>query len=101
MPVGGTEPLDGLKQVADDRLLSLTRPVDGRDLDYLLPWFRGAISGVGIASISAVLTAARPDRFCVIDEFALRAVDFTTIPHGHDETRVESSYRMRRPILNL
>jgi len=68
--------LDGLKQVADDRLLSLTRPVDGRDLDYLLPWFRGAISGVGIASISAVLTAARPDRFCVIDELALRAVDF-------------------------
>jgi hypothetical protein len=69
--------LDGLKQVADDRLIALTRQIGGQqDLNYLLPWLRGAIYGVGIASISAILTAARPDRFCVIDEFSLRAIDF-------------------------
>jgi hypothetical protein len=68
--------LEGLRQETDDRLVTLTSHIDGRDLDSLLPWVRGAISGVGIASISAILTAARPDRFCVIDEFALRAIDY-------------------------
>lgn len=67
--------LKGLAEVTDDRLRSLTSPIAAHDLDYLLPWMRGAIKGVAVASISAVLTAASPDRFCVIDEFSLRAIN--------------------------
>jgi hypothetical protein len=73
--------LRGLSQVNDRRLRGLTSRIAGQELDFLLDLLRGAIRGVGIASVSAILTAARPDQFCVIDEFALRAIDFHYRPH--------------------
>lgn len=72
--------LRGLSDVTDEHLTKLTSPIANHDLNILLPLMRGEISGVGIASVSAILTAARPDRFCVIDEFALNAVKFHYSP---------------------
>ena len=67
--------LDGLARVPDDRIRDLTATVDrvtaaGDGASAL----RGAIPGVGIAGISAILAAARPDLFPVIDVFALTAI---------------------------
>ena len=66
--------LDGLKRVSDDcirGLITIRRETTTGDAATGL---RGRIPGVGIAGISAILAAARPDRFPVIDVFALTAI---------------------------
>jgi hypothetical protein len=68
--------LAGLDQVEDDRLAALTGQINDQEVQELLTLFHGAIAGVGIATISAIITAARPDLFAVIDDFALRAIYF-------------------------
>ena len=67
--------LDGLKRVSDDRLRGLTTAVHlVTTTGDAATGLRGGIPGVGIAGISAILAAARPDRFPVIDVFALTAI---------------------------
>src|SRR5215469_2126113 len=73
--------LRGLSEVTDAHLAKVTGLIANHDLKGLLPLMRGAIYGVGIASVSAILAAARPDRFCVIDEFALRAIKLHYNPY--------------------
>jgi hypothetical protein len=68
--------LSGLQRVSDGRLMNLTSQIDDLDASELMALFCGAITGVGVATISAIITAARPDRFAVIDDFALRAIFF-------------------------
>jgi hypothetical protein len=66
--------LDGLAGVSDDRIRELTALIDQvREADAARV-LRGAIPGVGIAGISALLAAAKPDLFPVIDVFALTAI---------------------------
>jgi len=67
--------LDGLRQVKDQRITSLTGQIGMLDVPATARWFHGSIYGVGIAGISAILTAARPDLYAVIDVFALIAID--------------------------
>jgi hypothetical protein len=66
--------LAGLRCVSDHRLVALTSHIGKDDLKYLLPWLRGQIDGVAVAGISAILAAARPDLFPVIDDFSLKAI---------------------------
>ncbi|WP_124715424.1 hypothetical protein [Burkholderia stagnalis] len=84
--------LDGLSTVSDDSLRFVTgtisQTVSARDAARSL---RHAIRGVGIAGISAILAAARPDRFPVIDVFALTAIRryydlewVKNVPHDKD-----------------
>jgi len=65
----------GLRRVQDDRLRELTSSIGTVHLPAVAAAvLRGAIRGVGIAGISAILAAARPDLFPVIDVFALTAI---------------------------
>lgn len=66
---------DGLKKAQDERLFQLTNKIGMSNLPTLIQWFNGAIYGVGIAGVSAILTAARPDLYAVIDIFALIAIE--------------------------
>jgi hypothetical protein len=66
--------LDGLQSVGDDLLLTLTTKIGRVELSKLASEFEGKIYGVGVASVSAILTAARPDLFAVIDDFALKGM---------------------------
>jgi hypothetical protein len=66
--------LEGLRRLTDRKVVSLTRHIGVDKLEYLLPWLRGAIPGVGIAGLSSILAAARPDLYAVIDDFSLRAI---------------------------
>ena len=71
--------LAGLAEVPDPRIVHLTSNI-GESIDASIkPFFcaaryAGEISGVGIATTSAILTAARPDLFAVIDTYALAAI---------------------------
>jgi hypothetical protein len=81
--------LAGLQQVPDDRLLSLTSHIgDSEDVATSMEglfscqerfgrkvYGVGKIHGVGIAGVSAILTAARPDLFAVVDILALTAIN--------------------------
>lgn len=66
--------LSGLQRVQDDRLRQLTSSIGTVHLPTAAVALRGAIRGVGIAGISAILAAAHPDLFPVIDVFALTAI---------------------------
>lgn len=67
--------LDALAQVPENRIRDLTGAVHGITTAHdAARALRGAIRGVGIAGISAILAAARPDLFPVIDVFALTAI---------------------------
>jgi hypothetical protein len=71
--------LDGLSKFPDNRIIGLTNSISD-DIEasvrpfFCLQRFAGEISGVGIATTSAILTAARPDLFAVIDTYALAAI---------------------------
>jgi hypothetical protein len=74
-----TSALEGLASFPEDQIIGLTRYI-GEDIQLSINRFvspgRGAgrISGVGIATTSAILTAARPDLYPVIDTYALAAI---------------------------
>ena len=68
--------LEGLRQVKDQHIISLTSKIGMLDVQAMVRWFHSAIYGVGIAGVSAILTAARPDLYAVIDVFALIAIDY-------------------------
>jgi hypothetical protein len=84
--------LDSLAQLPDQELTRLTSRIATMDVPEVAQIWRGAISGVGPAGISAILAAARPDAFPVIDVFALTAIchhyapkwikDVPRDPHG-------------------
>lgn len=71
--------LEGLARFPDHRIMGLTRYI-GEDIKFSVkPFFSparyaGQISGVGVATASAILTAARPDLYAVIDTYALAAI---------------------------
>lgn len=67
--------LDGLARVPDDRLRDITASLHRvTEAPEAARGLRAAIGGVGIAGISAILAAGRPDLFPVIDVFALTAI---------------------------
>jgi hypothetical protein len=67
--------LEGIRQVKDESIILLTSRIGMHDVQATVRLFHGAIYGVGIAGVSAILTAARPDLYAVIDVFALIAID--------------------------
>jgi hypothetical protein len=67
--------LAGLDTVTDREIVRLTSQIDRLTLPVSIGWFRHKFPGVGIAGISAILTAARPDLYPVIDVFALIAIN--------------------------
>jgi hypothetical protein len=74
-----TTALEGLVKFPDNRVVDLTRNIGDNIEASLTPFFSrdrfaGEISGVGIATTSAIITAARPDLFAVIDTYALAAI---------------------------
>jgi hypothetical protein len=74
-----TTALQGLAEFPDDRIIGLTSAIGDNIDGSLRPFFcksryAGEISNVGIATASAILTAARPDLFAVIDTYALAAI---------------------------
>ena len=74
-----TTALEGLRKFPEGRIIGLTCNI-GDDIEASMkPLFcrnryAGEISNVGIATVSAILTAARPDLFAVIDTYALVAI---------------------------
>jgi hypothetical protein len=67
--------LDGLRAVSESRVNEVTSHAGAVDCPVgAHRTLKGMASGVGLASISAILAAARPDRFPVIDVFALMAL---------------------------
>ena len=66
--------LMGLRKAQESLLVGLTSNIGQIDLYQLDERFRGKIEGVGVATVSAIITAACPDLFSVIDDFALRAI---------------------------
>ncbi len=67
--------LDGLAQVTDDRIRDLTANIGQfTAATVATASLRDQILGVGVAGVSAVLAAARPHIFPVIDVFALTAI---------------------------
>lgn len=68
--------LDGLSQVSDSEIQKVTRWITGlNDPEKAIQRLNDFIKGVGIAGISAILAAARPDMYPVIDIFALAALE--------------------------
>ena len=67
--------LEGLAKLPDQHLRDITAVIqDARSATDVSWKLTGAIHGVGIAGVSAILAAAKPDRFPVIDVFALIAI---------------------------
>lgn len=66
--------LDGLATVPEGRTRDLTALVDYVEAADAARVLRGAIPGMDIAGVSAVLAAAKPHVFPVIDVFALTAI---------------------------
>jgi hypothetical protein len=83
--------ISGMRSAAEDLLLLLTSKIGQVDVPTLTREFEGKISGVGVASVSAIATAARPDLFSVIDDFGLKA-----IAHYYDRAWVRSIYRDKK-----
>ncbi len=68
--------LEGLQAVSDEEIETLTTRLDSLSNPCsVAAAFRGRIKGAGIATVSAVLAAARPSLFPVIDVFALEAAE--------------------------
>jgi hypothetical protein len=83
--------VSGIRSATDVLLVGLTSKIGQVELPRLVREFEGKISGVGVASVSAIATAARPDLFSVIDDFALRAIS-----HYYDRAWVRSIYRDKK-----
>ena len=71
--------LSGLRDFPDNRNIGLTANIGDDIARSMKPLFcqrrfAGEVSGIGVATVSAILTAARPDLFAVIDTFALTAI---------------------------
>lgn len=66
--------LDSLARLPGEQVTRLTSHIATMDVPEIARVWRGAIKGVGPAGISAILAAARPDKFPVIDVFALTAI---------------------------
>jgi hypothetical protein len=83
--------ITGIKGAADALLLALSAQVAQSDTLKLVRAFEGKISGVGVASVSAIAAAGRPDLYPVIDDFGLKA-----IAHYYDRAWVRSIYRDKK-----
>jgi hypothetical protein len=83
--------VNGIQSATDVFLVGLTSKIGSFDLPRLVREFEGKINGVGVASFSAIVTAARPDLFCVIDDFGLRAIS-----HYYDPAWVRAIYRDKK-----
>jgi hypothetical protein len=83
--------ITGIQGVTDPFLIVLTSKIGQVDLPRLVREFDGKISGVGVASVSAIVAAARPDLYPVIDDFGLKA-----IAHYYDCSWVRSVYRDKK-----
>jgi hypothetical protein len=74
-----TNALEGLKKFPDERIVGLTCQM-GDDIEasmkplFCKSRYAGEVFGIGVATMSAILTAARPDLFAVIDTYALAAI---------------------------
>ena len=74
-----TKALDGLRELPESHIVGLTGDI-GDDIEasmkplFCKSRYAGEIPNVGIATVSAILTAARPDLFAVIDTYALGAI---------------------------
>jgi hypothetical protein len=66
--------MEGINAASDARILQVTSNIPSEP-PLAVQQFNGAFHGVGVASVSAILTAARPDLYAVIDVFALIAID--------------------------
>jgi hypothetical protein len=69
--------LEGLASFPEDQIMGLTRYIGENirlSMNCFLSGGAGRISGVGIATTSAILTAARPDLYAVVDTYALAAI---------------------------
>jgi hypothetical protein len=71
--------LEGLANFPEERIAGLTTNIGENIEESIRPFFcaqrcAGEIAGVGVATTSAILTAARPDLYAVIDTYALAAI---------------------------
>jgi hypothetical protein len=91
--------LRGLADVSDNRIRPVTANVDLiEDAGEAFVSLRGFAHGIGVASISAILAAARPDRFPVIDVFALMALRKFDPEPWH--ATISMDKKTNRPIAN-
>lgn len=67
--------MEGINQASDEKITSVTTGFGKLDVSAAIRPLIGAFYGVGVASVSAILAAARPDLYAVIDVFALKAID--------------------------
>jgi len=66
--------MKGIEEESDEKIIRVTSGIAFDVTSTVRPFVR-AFYGVGVASVSAILTAARPDLYAVIDAFVLIAVD--------------------------
>ena len=66
--------MQGINAVSDAKIAQITSNISA-DPRLAVRGLNGAFQGVGVASASAIVTAARPDLYAVIDVFALIAID--------------------------
>ena len=72
--------MDGINEASDEKIARLTSGIAFDVKGAVQPFIR-AFYGVGVASVSAIFTAARPDLYAVIDVFVLIAIDhYYTFP---------------------
>ncbi len=91
--------LSGISAVPDERIREVTADIDRIDNAAELHCrVQGFAFGVGVASISAILAAGRPDRFPVIDVFALMALIKHEAEPWHGLIRFDR--KTRRPTVS-
>jgi hypothetical protein len=72
--------MKGINEATDEKIVRVTSGV-AFDAERAVQPFIRAFHGVGVASVSAILTAARPDLYAVIDAFVLIGIDhYYTFP---------------------
>lgn len=72
--------MEGINAASNEKIIHVTSNIPSNARSAVQRYI-GAFYGVGVASVSAILTVARPDLYAVIDVFPLLAIDhYYTFP---------------------